>query len=76
MQRRAVVTARCGLCGAELRPENLSGRCRECRWVERDRKLRAIEHAQYRAQRAIEDSRRRAAVQRHIRELDSGEGTA
>lgn len=42
----------CGTCQTPLRPENRTGVCAECRYYERDRKLRAIEEAQERRQRA------------------------
>lgn len=61
------MTARCGLCGAELLPENRVGRCAECRWFERDQKLRGIEAAELRRQRA-------AAVAARLRDLDTGTG--
>src|SRR5436309_2594051 len=42
----------CGTCGAPLRAETRTNTCAECRWFERDRKLRAIDEAQRRRQRA------------------------
>ncbi len=58
------MTARCATCGAPLLPTTRVGRCKECRWYELDRKLRAIEDAELRRQRAT-------VVAARIQDLDA-----
>lgn len=59
----------CDMCGTRLRPDNPLPLCAECQWEERNIRL-------LRRERENRAARRRSAVQRHIRDLDNGKGTA
>jgi hypothetical protein len=57
-------TDNCTICDAELRPDNRTGVCAECRLVARNRRLAAVEAERQRRQR-----RKRIVAQR-LAELD------